>query len=83
MKDDLLNALSSRARAHYRAALFSAFSASIIIIVIAKWFDGASSAALPLIAVCGLMTTLGSATQCIRLTLLEQKEKNSGSELEK
>ena len=77
--NNLIKALSSNARMCYYAAVLSAFLSSFIIIVHAKWSGNGSPHTQAFVAVCGLMITLGSATQCIRLTLLDQEKKKSDS----
>jgi len=74
MKHDLLKGLSSCARRHYHAALLEGFGCSIFIIAYVSFCDNASPGILALVAVCGLMGVLCAATQCIRITLVDQKE---------
>mgnify|MGYP003607657728 FL=1 len=62
---------------YYYAAVLSAFLTSMIIIVHSKWSGNGSPRALAFVAICGLMMTLGAATQCIRITLLNQEEMDS------
>lgn len=76
---NILKALPKHARAHYWAAVLAAFAASLIIIVAARWSENPSPSSVALVAVCGLMITLGSATQCIRIMLLDQKQKDTES----
>ena len=78
--NNIHKALSSVARMYYYAAMLSVFLTSLIIIVHSKWFGNGSPSAIAFVAVCGLMITFGSATQCIRLTLMDQEDKNSNSE---